>query len=180
MFFIEIFCYNVCGDNMKSLKDFLPISTKRLIIRKTLLDDVNLMLKMDKQEDTQKFLGGIKNKTKDERIELLKNKEDMLTVLLKDEIPIGFVGIKILDNTGELSYMFDSDYWKNGYCNEACKSLIDIAFNKLNLDSIFADTLEDNYNSIKVLERIGFIYEKSFIKNNNTFNYYVLKKDRFI
>ena len=58
MFFIEIFCYNVCGDNMKSLKDFLPISTKRLIIRKTLLDDVNLILKMDKQENTQKFLGG--------------------------------------------------------------------------------------------------------------------------
>ena len=40
--------------------------------------------------------------------------------------------------------------------------LIDIAFNKLNLDSIVADTLENNINSIKVLERIGFKYEKSF------------------
>ena len=51
----------------KILIDLLPIETERLIIDKTTMNDINLILKMDKQEITQKFLGGIKNKTKDER-----------------------------------------------------------------------------------------------------------------
>ena len=45
----------------------LPIKTDRLIIRKTSINDINLIMKMDKQEITQMFLGGIKNKTREER-----------------------------------------------------------------------------------------------------------------
>ena len=46
----------------------LPFETERLIIRKTSIEDVDLILKMDKQEITQKYLGGIKEKSKEERI----------------------------------------------------------------------------------------------------------------
>ena len=59
----------------------LPIETDRLIINKTTIEDIDLILKLDKQEVTQKFLGGIKNKTREERIEFLK-KKDSLTVSL--------------------------------------------------------------------------------------------------
>ena len=45
---------------------FIPVKTERLVIRKTLLKDVDLLLKIDKQEITQKYLGGIKNKTRKE------------------------------------------------------------------------------------------------------------------
>ena len=48
---------------------FIPVKTERLVIRKTLLKDVDLLLKIDKQEITQKYLGGIKNKTRKERLE---------------------------------------------------------------------------------------------------------------
>lgn len=48
--------------------DLYVLKTERLIIRKTLLDDVDLLLKMDKQNITQKYLGGVKNKTRNERI----------------------------------------------------------------------------------------------------------------
>ena len=86
----------------KILIELLPIETERLIIDKTTTNDINLILKMDKQEITQKFLGGIKNKTKDERIEFLKKKEEKfkqgiassLTVNLKeDHSKIAFVGL---------------------------------------------------------------------------------------
>lgn len=60
----------------KLFLSFLPLSTKRLIIRLTSTNDIDLILKMDKQEDTQKYLGGLKNKTREERIIFLKEKED--------------------------------------------------------------------------------------------------------
>ena len=111
----------------------LPIETNRLIIRKISLDDMNLILKTDKQEITQKYIGGIKNKTKEERLKFLEkiinDKNNLsLTVSLKDNTPIGLIGINISDNRGNLSYLFDYDYTNKGYCTEACKILIDICF----------------------------------------------------
>ena len=51
----------------KKIINMLPFETERLIIKKTSIYDVELILKMDKQEITQKYLGGIKTKTKEER-----------------------------------------------------------------------------------------------------------------
>ena len=95
-----------------SILDYLPIHTDRLILIQTSRDDVDLILKMDKQESTQKFLGGIKNKSRDERIEFLDRKHNngnSLTVML-DNVSIGFVGLKVSDNVGEVSYIFDNMY----------------------------------------------------------------------
>ena len=101
--------------------NLLPLKTNRLIIKQTSCIDIDLILKMDKQEETQKFLGGIKNKTKEERIDFLSKKESKfkegiassLTVYL-NEIPIGFVGLKIQEDIAEISYIFDYDYWNKG------------------------------------------------------------------
>ena len=147
----------------------LPLETDRLIIRKTNLEDVDMLLKMDKQEITQKYLGGIKNKTKEERIEFLEKKlkkfdsglAGQLTVCLKDKTPIGLIGLSIDEdkNTGSVGYIFDYDYCNKGYCTEACKQLLDTGFNKLKLDKIFADTIDGNVSSIRVLEKLGFKLE---------------------
>ena len=149
--------------------DLLPLETERLTIRPTGVEDIDLILKMDKQETTQEFLGGVKNKTREERIEFLKKKrkkfEDgvagSLTVCLKDGTPIGFTGLNIDENNNEaeISYIFDADYTKKGYCFEASKKLIDIAFNSLDVHRIFADTIDGNNGSKKVLEKLGFVLE---------------------
>lgn len=174
----------------KILIDLLPIETERLIIDKTTTNDINLILKMDKQEITQKFLGGIKNKTKDERIEFLKKKEEKfkqgiassLTVNLKeDNSKIAFVGLKIdeEENLAEISYIFDEDYTKKGYCKEAILKLLDITFNELKLDKVIADTVEDNLSSRNVLERLNFKVVSIKIDNNIKFINYELKNKEF-
>ena len=152
----------------------LPIKTERLVIRKTTKKDIDFILKIDKQEDTQKFLGGIKNKTREERLIFLEKKEQgsSLTVYLND-VPIGFFGIKLNSDGAELSYIFDSDYTCKGYCTEVVKEAIDISFNKLNLNKLYAYCKEENIASIKVLEKNGF-------KENGTkdeFIYYELRKE---
>lgn len=174
----------------KILIELLPIETERLIIDKTTTNDISLILKMDKQEITQKFLGGIKNKTKDERIEFLKKKEkkfkqgiaSSLTVILKeDNSKIAFVGLKIdeEENLAEISYIFDEDYTKKGYCKEAVLKLLDITFNELKLDKVIADTVEDNLSSRNVLERLNFKVVSIKIDNNIKFINYELKNKEF-
>ena len=164
----------------------LPFETERLIIRKTIVEDVDMVLKMDHQEETQKYLGGIKNKTREERIIFLKKKLEkydkglagQLTVCLKDGTPIGLIGLSINDenNTGGIGYIFDYDYCNKGYCTEASKKLLEIGFNELNLDSISADTVEGNMSSKRVLEKLGFKYKDSFIKDSTTFLLYTINK----
>ena len=151
----------------------LPIKTDRLIIDKTKLEDIDLLLKIDKQEETQRFLGGIKENNKDERMVLLKKKinNNSLTVFLNNT-PIGFVGLNINNNIATLSYIFDYDYTNKGYCTEACSEIIKNTFKELNIDRIVADTIKDNISSIKVLEKLNF----KLIKKDNIKLYYELKR----
>lgn len=154
--------------------DYLPIRTGRLVLKATGRNDIDLILKMDKQEDTQKFLGGIKNKSREERLLFLdkkKNNGNSLTVYL-NETPIGFVGVKIENNIGEISYIFDSDYIGNGYCSEVVTKLIDICFNKIGLDMLYAYSKEGNIASKKVLFKSGF----DFIEFREDFMYFELKR----
>lgn len=154
------------------MKDLLPICTERLKIVETSIDDVDLILKMDKQEVTQRYLGGIKNKSREDRIDFLIKKNNSMTVLLEDK-RIGFVELKIDNDKAEISYIFDNDYTSNGYCSEVVRKIIDIAFYKLNLNKLYAYTKEENISSIKVLTKNGFIKKDS---NNEEFIYYELER----
>ena len=154
------------------MQELLPICTERLQLIKTSVDDIDLILKMDKQDNTQKYLGGIKDKSRDERIEFLSRKKNSLTVL-HNNIRIGFVGLKIDKDKAEVSYIFDSDYTGKGYCSEVVKVLVDIAFNKLNLNKLYAYTKSENIASIKVLTKNGFIKKDN---ENEEFIYYELER----
>ena len=100
-----------------------------------------------------------------------------MTVYLKeDNVPIGFTGLSIneIDNNAELSYIYDEDYTGKGYCTEACRELLRIGLNKLKLNKIYADTIEGNIASIRVLEKLGFCHEGTrrkqvFIKEVNKY-----------
>lgn len=175
--------------------NLLPIRTKRLTIQRLSLDDVDMLLKIDKQELTQKYLGGIKNKTKEERTKFLEkrlarmNNDSYcyLTIYL-GSIPIGLIDLKIneYDNNAEISYIFDLDYCGNGYCTESSQEIISICFNKLNLNRIYASTIDGNISSKRVLEKLNFIHEgtrkeAAFVNTLNEYHdfldYGIIKKD---
>jgi len=52
------------------------------------------------------------------------------------------------------------------------KKLIDTGFNKLDLKSISADTVDGNISSTKVLEKLGFTPEDDFVKDGILFHFY--------
>lgn len=144
------------------------------------VDDIDLILKLDKQEETQKYLGGIKNKSREERIEFLEKKSKnstAYTVMLNKE-NIGFIELKINEASAEVSYIFDCNYWGLGYGTKAVNMILDIGFNKLKLISIYAYTLDDNIASKRVLEKNGFNYNNKIIKNDLEFLEYIIWGDK--
>ena len=161
------------------LNRVFPVETKNLIIKKTVVEDVDLLLKMDKQEETQRFLGGIKDNTREEWIRFLEkrvssNERCSFTIFLKSNIPIGLCELKIIDNYAELSYIFDYDYCNKGYCTEACKKIIEVAFDEMKLKYIYANVIKDNISSVRVLEKLGFKYQDSIVKDSTLFLKYIL------
>lgn len=156
------------------------MNKKELIFKATSINDIDLILKLDKQEKTQRYLGGIKNKTKEERISFLKKKElnKIAYTVCLDDIKIGFIELKEKENnTGELSYIFDCDYWNRGFCTEAIHKILKIGFKKMRLASIYAYTVIDNGASRKVLEKNGFILMETIVRDNIRYFKYVIAKD---
>ncbi len=62
-----------------------------------------------------------------------------------------------IDNRrAEIGYALGSEYWGNGYMQEALTSLINFCFSNLNLHRLEADVDPKNMSSIKLLERLEF------------------------
>ncbi len=60
----------------------------------------------------------------------------------------------------EIAYAVASDYWDRGLATEMADAIVDIAFRKLNLADLVAFTLPTNVASRRVMEKVGFSYER--------------------
>lgn len=88
----------------------------------------------------------------------LLNWGSWMVVRKSDDIVIGDFGFKGKpDENGvvEIGYGFLKDYWNNGYATEAVGALIQWAFNTSKVEKVIADTMQNNYGSIRVLEKLG-------------------------
>ncbi|MDF1796448.1 MAG: bifunctional GrpB family protein/GNAT family N-acetyltransferase [Coxiellaceae bacterium] len=75
----------------------------------------------------------------------------------------GLRHITLLDKAEtELAYALMPGFWGQGLAMQIGHYAIDLAFNQLNLDSVICFTSEDNKQSLRVIEKLGFQYEQSF------------------
>lgn len=88
----------------------------------------------------------------------LLNWGSWMVVRKSDDRVIGDLGFKGKpDENGvvEIGYGFLKDFWNNGYATEAVEVLIQWAFSTSKVEKVIADTLQDNYGSIRVLKKLG-------------------------
>jgi len=78
----------------------------------------------------------------------------------KSDIPIGVImlnSINWVDRKAELGIMIgDKGYWSKGYGEDAAKTLLGYAFNRLDLHRIFLKTYSFNERAIRCFEKCGF------------------------
>lgn len=92
--------------------------------------------------------------------------DEMIAVVLKSNNKvIGniYLGKRDFESL-EIGYVFNKQYWSNGYAKESCKALIKKSFSE-NIHRIFAECDPCNIASWKLLESLGFIREAHFKEN---------------
>ena len=60
----------------------------------------------------------------------------------------------------ELAFAFDKAFWGQSYAYEACRPLIDYAFNELKIPRLLGGSKQSNDRSVRLQRRLGFdIYQ---------------------
>jgi ribosomal-protein-alanine N-acetyltransferase len=89
---------------------------------------------------------------------------------------IGLGGVEGVENTndGELDYCFGRPYWGRGYATEAARAMTCYGFEHSAWDRIVAAVVPANIPSSRVLDHLGFVYEKEVNYNEMVGNYMIV------
>jgi ribosomal-protein-alanine N-acetyltransferase len=155
----------------KSSTDILILRTKRLILRRIILDDAEELFEFCKDPDLFRYIGGRAHKTKAESENFIRDIENKYTK--REILPWGLVykeNNKLIGDCAfllwseqphraELDYLLSKSYWNQGLMTEAVKELIRFGFEKLRLERIQAMSEIANAASIRVMEKSGMTFE---------------------
>ncbi len=70
---------------------------------------------------------------------------------------VGLVARK--ETTAGIGYWIGEPFWRNGYCTEATKALIDFCFKHLNINRLEAEYLVTNPASGRVMQKAGMTFK---------------------
>lgn len=161
------------------------LETNRLLLREFEISDAESFYELNLNPNVIKYTGNSAFKDIDEAREFLENYSDYQrsgygrwAVIDKSTNQfLGWCGLKYdekLDET-DIGFRFFEHFWNQGFATESAKACIDYGFKELNLKTIVGRAMKENLASIKVLEKIGFHYEKDFDFDGNEAVIYTIK-----
>lgn len=170
------------------------IKTKRLILRKPMIEDAESMFNnWASDSEVTKFLTWnahenivVTNKVINRWIEEEKDPKTVRFVItLKDNgEPVGCIDVvDYIDGNPEIGYCLSKKYWNQGLMTEACKAFVKYLFNK-GFNKVLIKAVVENIGSNRVIEKCGFKFthqehlehQSSFKPNPVTLNCYELIK----
>ena len=170
----------------------LPIFTERLMLRKLTNEDVDNIFLLDSNPEVMKYVGVPPTTEKGESARMLENIINQyqnngtgrLAVIEKETSQfIGWSGIKLLTdevngfkNVYELGYRFLPEFWGKGYATESALACLDLGFNQLNADKIYAYADVQHQSSNHILTKLGFENKGTFLDKGDVCNWYELEK----
>lgn len=161
------------GNNNLLLIKHSQMESERLILRPVSLEDSDDMYEYTSDEETTRFLY-------DKHTDLNQTKNLIANYFMKE--PIGKYAIVVKDsnkmigaiefrvheynNSGELGYTLNRHFWGMGYMTEAGELILNLAFNTLGLERVFAEYDVKNSASGRLVSRLGMTYEGTHRKNH--------------
>ena len=150
----------------------LVLETERLRLRRLSIDDAEFILRLLNEPSFIQYIGDKNVRTiEDARLYLLngpiasyqKYGFGLFLIELQDSgTPIGMCGLlkrDVLENI-DLGYALIPEFWSQGYGYEAAAAVKSYAGQVLGMQRIVAVTNIENQSSIRLLEKIGFRFEK--------------------
>jgi RimJ/RimL family protein N-acetyltransferase len=147
------------------------IETDRLIIRHLTTDDITFILELLNEPSFIQNIGDRKVRTEEDARKYLLNGPiesydkhgfGLFMVELKDiSVPIGMCGLIKRDNLPDVDvgFAFLPKYWMKGYAFESASAILKYAKETCGLKRILGIVNPENTASIRVLEKLGLIFE---------------------
>jgi len=90
---------------------------------------------------------------------------------------LGWCGLKYAPKLDEydIGFRFFKKHWNKGYATESAEACINLGFSKYKMTEIVGRAMKENLGSIRVLEKIGLTYLKSFDFEGQEGEVYIIK-----
>ncbi len=157
---------------MKTDPTLIILETKRLFLRRLIRDDAEFILRLLNEPSWLEFIG-------DKNVYSLNDAKKyielapmtmyerygfglFLVCTKGTSIPMGLCGLMKRDNLddADLGYAFLPEFCHQGFALEAVKSILDYAKNTHQLSRILALSKSSNAPSIKLLNKVGFLFDR--------------------
>lgn len=148
----------------------IKFETQRLILRNFISSDIDDFYEYMRLESTAKY-EDFEPQTYKECTSAIERRiplDNVMAVILKDSGKmIGDINFSQEGEKGtyEIGYDFNEKFWNNGYATEACIAVLNHIFSEVGGRRVYAQCNDDNYSSIKLLERLGMRQEGHFIED---------------
>lgn len=162
------------------------IETERLFLREFILDDAEKFYQLNLNPNVIRYTGNTAFKSIDEAKSFLENYNDYKengygrwAVINKNSSEfIGWCGLKYceLENETDIGFRFFEEEWNKGYATESATACLKYGFDVLKLNKIIGRAMKENAASIKVLEKIGLVYETDCVFENKEAVIYKIEK----
>ena len=134
------------------------LETERMTVRDFAMDDLEDLQAILGDEETMAY--SEPTYTRERTAEFLRQfcvekKGAVAAVLKATGRVIGYILVPEIDEgVYEMGWFFNRTCWGNGYALEACKAVVDHAFNQQNAHKIFAETI-DGGKSVGLMKKLG-------------------------
>lgn len=148
------------------------LETERLVLRHLSVDDAEFILGLVNEPSWLRFIGDRGVRTlEDARQYILTGPVASykqfgfglyLVELKETEAPIGICGLlkrETLDDV-DVGFALLPQFWRKGYAFESAAAVIEHGRDDFGLRRIVAITSPDNHGSIRLLEKLGFHFER--------------------
>lgn len=168
------------------------IETSRLLLRAMRLDDAEGMFDLDSRPEVLRYLDTPPLKDIEQAREIIRYVQRQYEAHGIGRFAVewkatgefvGWAGLKFLTeplnghvNYHDLGYRLLPKFWGMGIATEASRASLDLAFNQMGLQVIYAGVLPENAASCKVLEKVGMRFVNPFELQNLTWHWYAVER----
>lgn len=159
------------------------LETKRIRVRESTLEDVDEFYRIYCNPAITYYMEDL-FQDKEAELAYMKSYIDQIygfygyglwTVLAKETGQvIGRAGLSVREGyeLPELGYVIDVHYQKQGYAYEVCEAILQYAREELEFDKVQALIDERNVASLRLIEKLGFIFERNVTERGLTYRLY--------
>ena len=79
----------------------------------------------------------------------------------------------------ELGYTFLPEYWGRGLATEIAGASLEVGFEQLGMENLVCFTLTTNHASKRVMEKVGFVFEREVVHTGEATLLYRLTRDEY-